>query len=284
MRFMNFVEKLRDQFSYDDEFIDDEPEVEEEGREADAYSFLEDEYAEEEAESRKQHEFMHAAQLHETVRAEQQKTHEYSSSALDEMRDSQYDFGDDDEDELRYDEEDYAPFSGQTDRNGRVAAAERPSGNLRSGISLKKASSGNEEIMSRCDTMFTEATEEGKKMNYEEKAPQMVYDLNRDIQYANQALALLEIRLLNFDDVKEICGALKSGNGIVCYMDDVEAQIANQFICYLNGFCSALNAQMNKIAEATFILTPRQVRFIKEEERERYRRNNTEDIRRRSAM
>lgn len=125
--------------------------------------------------------------------------------------------------------------------------------------------------------------EEVEDMSYDEQKPQMVYDLNRNIQIETNSLAVLEVNLSTFDDVKEICAAIKSGNGVICYMSNVEAQIANQYICYLNGFCSALNAQMNKISEATFILTPKQVRYVKVEERERYNRSNLNNIRR-SAM
>ncbi len=188
-----------------------------------------------------------------------------------------------------FDQDDYAPYSGRYD--GDIVNDESFSDTE---ISLIKNKLPNKmkEFNSRIklndekinDYKNKMRLEEVEKMSYDEQKPQMVYDLNKDIRIESNSLAMLEINLRNFEDVKEICAAVKSGNGIVCYMAGVEAQIANQFICYLNGFCSALNAQMNKIAEATFILTPRQVRYIKAEEREMYNRNSMSDYRNRSAI
>ncbi len=123
----------------------------------------------------------------------------------------------------------------------------------------------------------------GKKMDRVEQPGRLVMDVDRDVYVEHSTYAMYEVQLSNFEDIKEICAAIKHNDSVICTMSGVEANLANQFICYLNGFCNALDASINKIAAATFVLTPKIVRYVKASDRVR-ERQEMEAIRRRQAM
>ena len=78
----------------------------------------------------------------------------------------------------------------------------------------------------------------------------------------------VRVHLVNpnsFNDAQEIADAFKSATPVILNLQTTDAELAKRLIDFASGLTYALEGGMQKIAEKTFMLTPRNVEVSAEE-------------------
>jgi len=69
----------------------------------------------------------------------------------------------------------------------------------------------------------------------------------------------------SFNDAQEIADAFKQGTPVILNLQTTEGELAKRLIDFASGLTYALDGGMQKVAEKTFMLTPRNVEVSAEE-------------------
>jgi cell division inhibitor SepF len=70
----------------------------------------------------------------------------------------------------------------------------------------------------------------------------------------------------SFNDAQEIADAFKQGTPVILNLQTTEGELAKRLIDFASGLTYALDGGMQKVAEKTFLLTPRNVEVSAEEQ------------------
>lgn len=70
----------------------------------------------------------------------------------------------------------------------------------------------------------------------------------------------------SFNDAQEIADAFKQGTPVILNLQTTEGELAKRLIDFASGLTYALDGGMQKVAEKTFMLTPRNVEVSAEEQ------------------
>ncbi len=91
----------------------------------------------------------------------------------------------------------------------------------------------------------------------------------RSLRPVGNGGADVRVHLVNphsFNDAQEIADGFKSGVPVILNLQTTEGELAKRLIDFASGLTYALDGGMQKVAEKTFMLTPRNVEVSAEEQ------------------